>query len=149
VRGRGARLQRLLQVHYRRKRLVVDLDRGRGVCRLVELFGQDDGQRLPLVDRLAGADRKLIRDLLLVGYTGAPHWQRALENLPEVLGEVHGVHARHGCGRPSGDGVDGRVRVGAAHEGHVQRTGEADVVHVPPVPRDQARVLAPLNACSY
>jgi len=66
----------------------------------------------------------------------------AESGLGQVGARQHGFDTGLGTGRLGVDGHDACVRVGAANEGQVQRTGEVQVVGVGTLPCDQASIFA-------
>ena len=57
---------RLLEVHHRGERLVVDNDQLRGIVGQVPIIGDHHRDRLPGIGGLLGCDRELLGHLLLV-----------------------------------------------------------------------------------
>jgi hypothetical protein len=141
---RRALPQRVLDVDHDRERLVVHLDElgrvpgGGGAGR------DDDRDRVSLVARLVERERPVLRVLHVLGDgPGARH-----RRLP-VLAQVGSREDRdHAGGAPRGvepDAPDACVRVGAAHERHVERAGQAHVARVAPATRQQRTVLLARN----
>ncbi len=145
---RGAGLQRLLHVHHRRQRLVVDLDVRQRVLGHVAGDGHDHGDGLAELPHLVLRQRDLrplVEDHPL--HRRRRHEQRAvLPVVPEILRRVDRDHPL-ALPRPRGvDPEDAGMGVRAAQEGDVKHPRQIEVVHEQRPPGEQAGVLVALGA---
>ena len=85
--------RRLLEVHHRRERLVVNDHKLRSVVCKVAILGNDHGHRLAGVSRLGRRNRELLGNLLLVGDKGVRDRKRSADHRLEVGGDEHRNHA--------------------------------------------------------
>jgi hypothetical protein len=139
VHERRAVLERLLGVDHHGQRVVLD----------EHLFGRVDDAVLVAADHdrdgLADAlddalgERPRLRCLDLHPRRDPDHRERRLE--VEVVGGEHPVHARGALGARRVDRRDPRVRLGRAHDRHVEHARQHEVVDVAAAPRDHPGVL--------
>ena len=135
---RRVRGHRLGRVHDHREGFVLDPDRLAAVLGGVGVVGDDAGDLLALEPDLVGGQHRLG----VVGQRGHPG---------EVAGRHHlagedQAYAGDRVGRAGVDGLDPRVRQGAAQDLHVQHPGQHDVVDVVALAADEPVVLDPLAA---
>ena len=132
------------EVRHRGERLPRDLDRGRSVCRRVAVLGNDERHRIAHVARLVRGEDRPARNHhrgAVVGGQVPQHVGIAAAVPAPVLAGEHGEHAWHGA-RPLGRyPPDAGMGVGAADEGGVRLSGQADVVHEAPAAGQKPIVL--------
>jgi hypothetical protein len=138
VHERRAGLQRRLGVDDHGQRVVLDEHLLGRVDHAVLAVADDDRDPLAhVLDRVAG-ERPVLGPLDLDAGRHPGHGQRALE--VEVLaGEDGDAGDLVGPGRVDRD--DAGVRLGRAHDGHVEHAGQHDVVDIAPLPGDHPGVL--------
>ena len=120
-------IQRGADVQHRRQRLVVHVDRGHRVGGGVAVAGDHAGDDLADVADLVHRHRRVIRDHDVGG--DRPGARHAALLVGQVGAGEGGDDAGHAPARRStSTHVILRVRVRAAHERHVQRAGQGDVV---------------------
>ncbi len=137
---------RLLEVHHRGKRLIVDNHKLRSVVGEVSIIGDDHGHRLARVCDFVGCDRELVRHLLLVGDKRVGDWEWRVDDGLEVRGGEHRDNALRRFRRGSVDRADASVRVRAAHDRHMRHVHEVHVVDEVAVAGDELGILATLDA---
>ena len=138
---RRAFLQRLEGVHDDRQRLVLDLDRVGAVRRRVAVGRDDGGDLLRLVHDAVGREHHL-----RIRHQGRHPVQLVLlERGPRD----HGQNARHLQRFLGVDRFDLRVRVGAAHDIHVEHAGQLDVVDVVALTAQEPRILLALDRVAH
>ena len=135
---------RLGRIGHRRQRLVVDLDLLGGVLGLRQRLGEDDGDRIADMVRLAMGDRRMRRILHLRAVLGRDH-PAANETADLVGGKLgageHREHARHRRRRLAVDAPDLGVGMRRAQEVGLALAGTVDVVGVVALAGDEALVL--------
>ena len=134
---RGALVERLLGVHDRRQRLVVDLDEVERVARGVLVLGDDEGDLLALEAHLVGGEHRL--DV----HRQRRH-PREVQRLEGGTGDDR-LHLRHRLGLGGVDRPDPGVRIGAAQDRGVQHAGQRHVVEVAATAADETYVLLALH----
>ena len=133
--ARTARRYRGAAVRHPGERIVIDLDQGGGILRHLTAVRHHDRKRLARVNRLTIGKCKRhveLRD------RRARHEQRQgilAQLIRQVREGQHQVYARvRLCGRRI-DAADHGMRIGAAHEGRMQRAGQPDIVDEAPAAR--------------
>ncbi len=138
---RRARLQGRLHVDHGGQRRVGDGHLGRGILGDRAAVGDDGCHRLPHPGGTTDRQRVLRRRLHALEVRQRPHPGIAVGG--EVLPREHAHHARHRQGRSGVDLDDLRVRVRAAHIGHMHHARQLDVVHVLAAPLHQLGRVRP------
>ena len=132
-------------VRHARKRLVIDLDQCGGILGDVAAVGHDDGDRLAGIDGLGARERIGHEEF---GDRGTGHEQRqriAAQRLRQVGEGEHEMHAGERSRRLGADTADFRMRMGAAHERGMKRSGQAHVVDEAALAGEQRRILLALD----
>ena len=141
----GVGVERLLRIHHRRQRVVVDVDELERVLRDVPALGDDVGDLLALEAHLVGGQdglgvvrqRRHPREVVTE--------QRRPRDALEGLAGDDGNDARQRLGSRRVDRVDAGVREGAAQDGAVQHAGQVDVIDVVALAPHEALVLHALH----
>ena len=129
-------------VHDGRSRLVLDANEAGGILRRVAIGCDDRGDGFAHVtDGRPGQHR--LRGLDVAGQRRARSNALPRDEVVAARDDCH--HARGPCCRTHVDVHEARVRVRAAHEGHVQHSRHVDIAHVAPAAGEQPRVLAPAH----
>ncbi len=131
-----------LEVHHGGLRGILNVDEVGGVSGRGGALGDDDGDRLPGVER-DGLRERRVRSL--PHPLDGDHGNRLLEG-PEIGRPERRDDAGLASGGAEVDLHDLRVRVRTSNEGGVQHAGEGEVVDVRPFASDQLWVLDPLDA---
>ena len=130
---RGIRVQRLLGIHYRFQRFVVDFDEFEGIAGDVFGVGDDERHLLMLETNLVGGQH----GLHVRGQCRHPGQTQGGQGL---AGD-HRVHTREGGRRRGIDGPDPSVRIGTPQDRRVQHPGHRHVIDVIALPAKESRVL--------
>src|SRR5260370_34161727 len=141
--GGALRLERFLEVHHRRKLLVIDVDQTACVGRLVFGLSQYHCHGLALVNDLFLGDREARRIVLFLCHEGRCHGHDAGEHLGEVLVCVNGDDAWRLAGRGDVDALDSSVREWAPDHCQGDGAGSGEVVYVMALATDEAGVFPP------
>ena len=138
-------IERLLRVHDRRQRLVVDLDQLQRVLGDVAVLGDDEGDLLALEADLVGGQHSL----RVVGQRRHPGEvvteQGRTRDALEHLARDDRDDAGQRLGRRRVDRQDARMRERAAQDRAVQHAGQVDVIDVVALAPDEALVLHALH----
>ena len=133
--GRG-----LFQIHDGLPRLVVDIDRVRGVTRGFDALGHNHGDCLAdVIHFTVGQQRAQFSDRNL-------RQQRA--QITNVIDREHGAHACHGTGLRGVHRFDCSAGIWAAHEYGVELAHHLDVVDVAAVAVHQTRIFLAANGAA-
>ena len=144
----SAGLHRVAGVAHRRQRLVVDLDRGRGVFGEMAAVGNHHGDGLADVADFVAGQRNLRarRPDRRIG-----HQHRDLaggDARRHVVGGEHRVNAGHGARRGAVDLAEAGMGVRAPHERGVQHAGQVHVIDELAPPGEQRRVFEARDPCA-
>ena len=135
----GSVSERGPHVQDRRQGLVVDLDGLERVRGEVAVTGDDDGDGITDEAHFLGGQRRMGRDLDVVG--DRPDAGHRTELVAELLAREGGDHAGLGQRRRDVDAGDAGVRHRAAQDGHVEQPGDRDVVGPVGAAGDESRIL--------
>jgi hypothetical protein len=127
------------------KRFIIDLHQGGRILGDISAVGHDDGDRFAGIDGLGARER--------IGQVefadrGAGHEQRQrvpAQRLRQVGEGEHEMHAGERSRRVSADAEDFRMRIGAAHEGRMKRSRQAQIVDEAALAGEQRRILLALD----
>jgi hypothetical protein len=111
-----------------RKGLIIDLHQRGRILGDIAAVGDDDGDRLAGIDGLGARERIGQTEF---GDRGAGHEQRQripAQRLRQVGEGEHQMHASERSRRVDADTADFRMRMGAAHEGRMERSRQAQIV---------------------
>ena len=137
--------ERGFRVDDRVERLVVDGDELGRVLRRCARVGNDDSDRVALVARLVGRERAVHRRGRVLGREPGGR-KRSLPVVREVGSGEHRDDAFGRSGLRRVDALDGRVRVRAADDGHVDRPRKRHVVDEGAPSRQELAVLLARDA---
>jgi hypothetical protein len=149
----GARPDRVLVDHDRRQRLVVDLDQGDGILRLVDGLGDHEGDRLAEIahaidrqHRLRAVGGGAAVELAEVVWRQVRQRRDRTDTLLRQFGRrQHQQHARRPPGFLSVDPGDPGMGIGRTQHGGEGLPWQPQVVAVPALPRQEPTVLDPLD----
>jgi hypothetical protein len=141
-------LGRVLDIHHRGQRLVVDFHFLGGDARLLRRLGYHEGDAVADVARLDRLEQRPERAIALRAAHILGHEKRrdaAQAVLARVVTRQHADHAgqRERLGRI--DAADARVRVRGHDHRAVQHVRQLDIVDVPRAPGEKALVLDPAH----
>jgi hypothetical protein len=142
VQQRRALLHGLDRVEHDRQRVGLDVDRGRGVLGHVGVVGHHEGDRLADVAHAVAGERRLQRVLAALGREQAD----GDAHVGHVVGGEDAHHARHRLSDALVDRDDHAVRRLAAHDPHVELTGDVHVRAELAAAGQQAQVLLARDA---
>ena len=139
------------QIDDRRQRLVVHLHELGGIARLRERLGDDESDAVADETHLLGIEHRLERAVAL-GRAEILRHQVGGETAELVRQRVGaGQHAQHpgrGLGLGDVDARDAGMGVGREHRHAMALPGQADVVDIAPLPKQEALVLHPPHSLS-
>ena len=132
-----------LRVNHGRQFFVIDLHGVGGVLRLIAAVGQHNRHAITDITHNIARQGGVLR-LLQVAVGDEPGGGKSRQ--VDVCAGEDGADARHARGGGAVYGCDFGVSIGAAHDRHVQRALQFDVVGVARLASNQARVFAPFDA---
>ena len=142
---RRAGLHRVFDRDRRRQRLVIDFDQLGGIARLLDRFGNHEGDALADRAHFVGdQDRPQRAKALRAAHVFGHRRGEAAELVGNDIGAgQNGEHAVGGLGLGGVDALDARVRMRRHHHHAVALVRQVDVVDIAAAAGDEAWVLDP------
>jgi hypothetical protein len=141
----------VLERHHDRERLVIHRDQLGGVARLRERLRDHEGDTVADVAHPLGIEQGLEGAVALGGAEILRHQVRG-EGAEMLIGRVgagqHGEHAGSGLGLGDVDTLDAGVGMRRQHRHPMAEAGQAEVVDIAPLSREEALVFHPPHRLS-